>query len=146
MPSVPDPEDLLSGNRLNLSLLAVGPSSPAPAEPFRTVDERGEFAAFLRAQPIAFAEVVEFRAGSVRGQHVHNDATEILYVVRGCLIGAFEDRTDGSRVNIDLPAGSRLEIAPGVGHAFRATEPTWVVSMANDADPLTDREAFPGLF
>ena len=56
----------------------------------------------------------------VRGNHVHHTAVEITSVVGPCLIRLKEA---GIVRDIDVPAGEvcRLEIPPGVVHAFRNT-------------------------
>jgi len=56
----------------------------------------------------------------VRGNHVHRTAAEITSVVGPCLIRLKES---GVTRDIDVPAGEicRLEIPPGVVHAFRNT-------------------------
>ncbi|HWX81606.1 MAG TPA: hypothetical protein VNZ02_16000 [Steroidobacteraceae bacterium] len=56
----------------------------------------------------------------VRGNHVHHTAVEITSVVGPCLIRLKEA---GIIRDIDVPAGEvcRLEIPPGVVHAFRNT-------------------------
>jgi dTDP-4-dehydrorhamnose 3,5-epimerase-like enzyme len=64
--------------------------------------------------------VVLTQPGAVRGNHVHRTATEITTVVGPCLIRLKEE---GVIRDIEVPAGKivRLEIPPGVVHAFRNT-------------------------
>ena len=56
----------------------------------------------------------------VRGNHVHHTAVEITSVVGPCLIRLKEA---GTIRDIEVPAGEmcRLQIPPGVVHAFRNT-------------------------
>jgi dTDP-4-dehydrorhamnose 3,5-epimerase-like enzyme len=56
----------------------------------------------------------------VRGNHVHHTAVEVTSVVGPCLIRLKEA---GIIRDIDVPAGEvcRLQIPPGVVHAFRNT-------------------------
>ncbi|MGO9931515.1 MAG: hypothetical protein ACLPV8_06850 [Steroidobacteraceae bacterium] len=56
----------------------------------------------------------------VRGNHVHRTAVEITSVVGPCLIRLKEG---GTIRDIEVPAGEtcRLQIPPGVVHAFRNT-------------------------
>jgi dTDP-4-dehydrorhamnose 3,5-epimerase-like enzyme len=64
--------------------------------------------------------VVLTQPNEVRGNHVHQTAVEITSVVGPCLIRLKEA---GVVRDIDVPAGEiyRLEIPPGVVHAFRNT-------------------------
>jgi dTDP-4-dehydrorhamnose 3,5-epimerase-like enzyme len=64
--------------------------------------------------------VVLTQPNEVRGNHVHLTAVEITSVVGPCLIRLKEA---GEIRDIDVPAGEicRLEIPPGVVHAFRNT-------------------------
>ena len=64
--------------------------------------------------------VVLTQPKAVRGNHVHLTATEITTVVGPCLIRLKEE---GAIRDIEVPAGEivRLEIPPGVVHAFRNT-------------------------
>jgi dTDP-4-dehydrorhamnose 3,5-epimerase-like enzyme len=64
--------------------------------------------------------VVLTQPNEVRGNHVHQTAVEITSVVGPCLIRLKEA---GVVRDIEVPAGEicRLEIPPGVVHAFRNT-------------------------
>jgi UDP-2-acetamido-2,6-beta-L-arabino-hexul-4-ose reductase len=97
---------------------------PASIQPVKTHrDARG--AVF---EPLADEElkrqrnvhVVLSQPKAVRGNHVHRTATEVTTVVGPCLIRLKEE---GVIRDIEVPAGEivRLEIPPGVVHAFRNT-------------------------
>ncbi len=64
--------------------------------------------------------VVLTRPNEVRGNHVHNTATEITSVVGPCLVRLKEA---GETRDVQVPAGEtwRFTIPPGVVHAFRNT-------------------------
>jgi len=64
--------------------------------------------------------VVITQPNEVRGNHVHRTAVEITSVVGPCLVRLKEA---GIVRDIEVPAGEicRLEIPPGVVHAFRNT-------------------------
>jgi dTDP-4-dehydrorhamnose 3,5-epimerase-like enzyme len=64
--------------------------------------------------------VVITRPNEVRGNHVHNTATEITSVVGPCLVRLKEA---GEIRDVQVPAGEtwRFTIPPGVVHAFRNT-------------------------
>jgi dTDP-4-dehydrorhamnose 3,5-epimerase-like enzyme len=79
-------------------------------------------------EPITYAELKAQRnvhvaltePNEVRGNHVHHTAVEITTVVGPCLIRLKEA---GVIRDVTVPAGEvcRLEIPPGVVHAFRNT-------------------------
>jgi dTDP-4-dehydrorhamnose 3,5-epimerase-like enzyme len=64
--------------------------------------------------------IVLTQPNEVRGNHVHLSAVEITTVVGPCLVRLKEA---GEIRDIEVPAGEicRLEIPPGVVHAFRNT-------------------------
>jgi dTDP-4-dehydrorhamnose 3,5-epimerase-like enzyme len=64
--------------------------------------------------------VVITQPDHIRGNHVHETATETTSVMGPCLVRLKEG---GVLRDIDVPAGEicRLEIPPGVVHAFRNT-------------------------
>ncbi|HMK87949.1 MAG TPA: cupin domain-containing protein [Steroidobacteraceae bacterium] len=64
--------------------------------------------------------VVLTQPNEVRGNHVHQTATEIATVVGPCLVRLKEA---GAIRDVEVPAGEtwRLTIPPGVAHAFRNT-------------------------
>jgi dTDP-4-dehydrorhamnose 3,5-epimerase-like enzyme len=81
--------------------------------------------------------VVVTQPEQVRGNHSHQTATENTSVLGPCLIRLKED---GVLRDIDVPAGEicRLQIPPGVVHAFRNTGDAAMVMVSfstNTHDP-----------
>ena len=70
----------------------------------------------LRAQRNVHVVITE--PNGVRGNHMHQTATEITSVVGPCLVRL---REGGALRDVEIPAGEtwRLTIPPGVVHAFR---------------------------
>jgi len=60
--------------------------------------------------------------GGIRGNHLHQQATEITVVLGPALVRL---REDGAVRDVNVPAGEtwRFTIPPGVGHAFQNTGP-----------------------
>ncbi len=58
--------------------------------------------------------------GGIRGNHLHQHATEITVVLGPALVRL---REDGEVHDVNVPAGEtwRFTIPPGVGHAFQNT-------------------------
>ncbi len=70
--------------------------------------------------------IVVTRPNEVRGNHAHRTAVETTIVMGPCLIRLKEE---GSIRDLEVPAGEvcRLNIPPGVVHAFRNTGETMMV-------------------
>lgn len=73
----------------------------------------------LRAGQVRNLHVVVCHPGTVRGNHLHRNATEALCVLEGHFIAYFEDPRDRDLIPIEIPAGRfvLLEIQPGIAHA-----------------------------
>jgi len=96
-------------------------------------DERGQLVVFLRNSQLAesqkeFGQIyfVTFeKAGVVRGNHYHKKWREWFGVVAGRLEVVLKDVGTGDQVKLILDAADekkyiRLEIGPGIAHAFRS--------------------------
>jgi dTDP-4-dehydrorhamnose 3,5-epimerase-like enzyme len=108
-------------------------------------DARGELAIPLdHADPPAeVVELVEFAAaGDVRGGHIHDRCSELVYVAAGALHAELL-HPDGRMQRALLVAGMRVRIPAGVGHRFTAREPSRVVCLLAGGDPAVDRRLPP---
>ena len=54
-----------------------------------------------------------------RGNHYHERKREYFYVVRGTLLGRFEDVDTGEFEEQELPEGTVITIEPRLAHAFQ---------------------------
>jgi len=109
----------------------------------RYSDTRGELAVVLdhRDPPAEVVELVEFAAaGDVRGEHVHDQCREVVYVAAGTLHLELL-HPDGGVQRERVAAGTRVRIPPGIGHRFTACEPSRLVCLLSGGDPAQDRRA-----
>lgn len=88
-------------------------------------DERGAVIVptrdeLLRAGQVRNLHVVVSRPGTVRGNHLHRNATESICVVEGHFVAYFDDPRDRELLHLEIPAGRAvlLQIQPGIVHAF----------------------------
>lgn len=81
----------------------------------------GEAAPVFNGGPWSFIAWLEFAAGTGawRGNHFHEQKTEYFYVIRGTLLGRFEDMNTGEYFAQELPEGTVIVIEPRVAHAFQ---------------------------
>jgi dTDP-4-dehydrorhamnose 3,5-epimerase-like enzyme len=108
---------------------------------FWAADSRGVASVFLRQSvSIQCAEHVSSAAGSVRGNHVHWEATEHLFITTGEVRLYVEDVKAGRREDIHLKAGALVVMRPGIAHAIVALTESTLISIAEGADSLIDRE------
>ena len=67
---------------------------------------------------------VEFaHDGAIRGQHVHTDRDEHLYVGDGTLHATFRDTATGAEARRVLRRGDLVTVRAGCAHAYRAAGP-----------------------
>jgi dTDP-4-dehydrorhamnose 3,5-epimerase-like enzyme len=111
----------------------------------RHQDARGELAIALDQgdPPAEVVELAEFvAAGVVRGGHVHDRCSEVVYVAAGSLDVELL-HLDGHVQRAIVPAGARVRIPPGVAHRFTAREPSRAVCLLAGGDPARDRRIPP---
>ena len=100
--------------------IAKGPSSSERIIP----DTRGTLIQILNRQDQSFKRLVyfELHIGLERGHHVHNKEEEHVFIVSGIVQLLVKDMglEDSKAELIDLRAGDRITIAPGLAHAYRA--------------------------
>ncbi|MFH0920210.1 MAG: hypothetical protein V1913_07590 [Fibrobacterota bacterium] len=52
------------------------------------------------------------------GGHVHSEKREILCLLDGTLKGLFRDEATGEILDIEIAAGTLLDLSPGISHLF----------------------------
>lgn len=112
----------------------------------RIVQERGELA-LLEDGP-AFHHLACFTLrpgpGFFRGGHVHRAKVEHFYVQSGRGVLQWADPSTGRTGSVELEAGDKVTILPGLAHLFRAVEELVVVEYYEGVYDSRDDIPFAG--
>jgi len=103
-----------------LPVLDAPPAAPI-LEGVRIRMPAGEAAPVFNGGPWRFIAWLEFAAGTGawRGNHYHERKREYFYVIRGTLLGRFQDVDTGEYLEQELPEGTVIVIEPRLAHAFQ---------------------------
>jgi uncharacterized cupin superfamily protein len=77
------------------------------------------------------------------GNHYHLAKKESVYLMSGALTLVAEDRETRQRVEVEMEAGDRIDIAPGLAHALKITRSGWAVEFAPGLLDLSDSYRYP---
>ena len=91
-------------------------------------DERGSIADILEDEPIEHVSTLMTRKGSVRGNHLHRETWQWLYVTAGMLRYMTRDES-GATVMAVARAGDVILTKPNEAHAMEALEDTTMIVM-----------------
>lgn len=100
--------------------IGAGHQSPPiehPSVAYR--DERGGITDLVEHEPFDSASIITSAAGSVRGNHYHNDTYQIIYVVSGTL-RLVTQMPGGAIMDRLVNAGDLIRTPPAERHAFQA--------------------------
>ena len=86
-------------------------------------DERGAIADILRQEPIDYVTVITSKKGALRGNHVHKETVQYVYVMDGRLKALSQMPGEPVRTAV-LGKGDLIVNMPQEGHAFEALEDT----------------------
>jgi dTDP-4-dehydrorhamnose 3,5-epimerase-like enzyme len=86
-------------------------------------DERGSITDILRQEPIDYITIITSKKGALRGNHVHKETVQYVYVMEGKL-KALSQMPDEPVCTTVLEAGDLIVNVPNEGHAFEALEDT----------------------
>ena len=86
-------------------------------------DERGSITDILRQEPIDYVTIITSKKGALRGDHVHKETVQYVYVMEGKL-KALSQMPDEPVCTTVLEAGDLIVNVPNEGHAFEALEDT----------------------
>jgi quercetin dioxygenase-like cupin family protein len=86
-------------------------------------DERGAIADILRQEPIDYFTVITSKKGALRGNHVHKETVQYVYVMDGRLKALSQMPGEPVRTAV-LGKGDLIVNMPQEGHAFEALEDT----------------------
>ncbi|MCB2227428.1 MAG: cupin domain-containing protein [Desulfarculaceae bacterium] len=105
----------------------------------RFVDARGEGHLILNDATVRRVGLFTLEPGAGwRGGHVHRRKGEYIYIAGGKGRAQFYCPLSGERLELDVKAGDRLHIAPGVAHRFLAEETVTFVEMSDRAYQADD--------
>ncbi|HVH51557.1 MAG TPA: cupin domain-containing protein [Gaiellaceae bacterium] len=90
------------------------------------VDARGRIVDILENEPIEHVTIIESEPGAVRGNHVHHETFQWVYVVSGALRFDVCD-AGGERHSGVVRAGDLLLTEPGDAHAMECIEAATMV-------------------
>jgi len=86
-------------------------------------DERGAITDILRQESINYVTVITSKKGALRGNHVHKETVQYVYVMEGKLKAL--SQMPGEPVSMAvLSKGDLIVNVPHEGHAFEALEDT----------------------
>ncbi len=86
-------------------------------------DERGAITDILRQEPIDYVTVITSKKGALRGNHVHKETVQYVYVMEGRLKALSQIPGEPVRTAV-LGKGDLIVNMPQEGHAFEALEDT----------------------
>lgn len=131
------------------SLPVVSTVQPGPLNlARRLVTEAGEMAQISNQQTIRYVAHVQFQFDPntepiARGNHLHKNKTEFIYVVEGKLRGVFKDADSGELRECELEVGDLVITLPRCAHAYLPQRHTSVIEYSTwDYDP-EDTYRFP---
>ena len=105
----------------------------------RFKDQRGEGHLILNDETVRRVGLFTLEPGQgYRGGHVHQAKLEYIYVVAGRGQAQFYCPASGERLELEIGAGDRLRIPPGVAHRFAARETITFVEMSDRAYQAED--------
>ena len=81
------------------------------------------------------------KSGEERGHHYHRRKTENFYVLTGEFDLLIHDLETGHKEILVVKAGERLQIAPGIAHAFRSRVYSQALEYAPEPYDPTDTHA-----
>ena len=118
----------------------------AARQPFDiAADNRGQAFVFERLDsPAVFIEVIQTRAGNVRGNHVHQHCTETLQVIAGNVTLYLLCEHQKHVFGRNMKQGDAVIIRKGTAHALYSTDDSSCVVFF-DQDPRNDRARVPVL-
>ncbi len=86
-------------------------------------DERGAITDILRQEPIDYVTVITSKKGALRGNHVHKETVQYVYVMDGRLKALSQMPGEPVHTAV-LSKGNLIVNVPQEGHAFEALEDT----------------------
>jgi dTDP-4-dehydrorhamnose 3,5-epimerase-like enzyme len=86
-------------------------------------DERGSITDILRQEPIDYVTIIASKKGALRGNHVHKETVQYVYVMEGKLKALSQMPDEPVRTTV-LEIGDMIVNVPNEGHAFEALEDT----------------------
>lgn len=125
-PVVPSGFDKVRIRRL--PAIAVPPIPPGGG---RLPTPAGMLTQIIDGPSLRFLAHLEFKQSTSRGNHVHRNKVESLYIIQGSLQARFMDVENGQVFETVLEAGDFVTVLPGCAHAYTALEDSYGLDMAD---------------
>lgn len=89
--------------------------------PLTVIDGRGGIFTYIPDEPVVELNMVNVKAGHLRGEHYHKEFVEYFLVISGR--GLYETHDDdGNKKQFFVTGGECLRIPPGVPHVLHAID------------------------
>lgn len=85
-------------------------------------DERGTITDLIVTPEYSVTHIT-FTEGAVRGNHYHKETEQVDVILKGKLIHAKDDE------RVEVAQGDRTHMPPNVKHAYKAIEPSEMISI-----------------
>jgi quercetin dioxygenase-like cupin family protein len=108
--------------------------------PINHCDGRGTIRDIFPSAAPECVTVITSEVGAVRGNHVHDQSTQYIYVIEGELAAWWRDPVTGMVLLEQLGPGDLMTHDPGEEHAYQAIEPTTFLAFAQGIRKGTDYE------
>lgn len=112
----------------------------------RLYNARGEMAQILNRETETFKHLVYWdldtpSSDEERGHHYHKRKTEHFYILTGEAEILLEDLETGEKAALNVEAGTRVHISPGVAHAYHSLGYCQVLEYS--PDPYDPADTYP---
>jgi mannose-6-phosphate isomerase-like protein (cupin superfamily) len=97
------------------------PPGNAPAPPMKRIAlPQGELAQFWDSPDgMRYIAAIEIVPDTIRGNHLHREKLEVIYILSGRVLLAVEDPQSGEQASAELEPGNLIRVLPGTIHALK---------------------------
>ncbi len=131
---------------MRVTIRSLGSRTP-PLEtplsaPERLLTPAGELVLLANGSPVHFLAFLTFVPDAVRGNHVHHQRQEWLYIIDGRVEARFYDTLHDTFLETALSGGMLVWMPPGCAHAYRASGPASAIECSTSPYNPTDTIAY----
>lgn len=119
--------------KVSVRRLPLVDAAPIPAGGGQLMTEAGMLTQVVNGDHIQLVVLLEFRADAehLRGNHVHYQKREMLYLISGRLRGEYLDLDTGSRYHLDVRPGDLVTVDPRCAHAYAPLEDSLALDLSS---------------